>query len=370
MIRAIVLVLILSLVPLSAFGKHKVHQDRHSKVKVKHGKKSKHKTRQGWYKEPSFSDSTLGDQVDGEELDVRRAAVEALGPLNGTVVVTDPDTGRILTVVNQKLAFRSGFTPCSTIKLVTALAALNEGLIERKTTLRVSRRLSLDLDGALAHSNLSNGYFGKLGQRLGFERVARYAQMLGIGEKAGWNIDEEQAGVLPDSATSGLKYLTSCGTGISLTPLELASMVGALANGGTMYYLQYPRTQDEIDAFAPRVKRQLDFTPSIEEVKLGMRAAVDYGTGQRANYNPVEPVFGKTGTCSDFRYSSHLGWFGSFNEAGDRRLVVVVLLTGGKMMNGPLAAEVAGKVYQELSTEHYFTGAPVAQVSTGSCCSQ
>src|SRR2546426_1045979 len=68
--------------------------------------------------EPTFADSTAGDLVDGEDLVVRRAAVQALGPFNGTVVVADPSTGRILTIVNQKLAYKSGFQPCSTIKLV------------------------------------------------------------------------------------------------------------------------------------------------------------------------------------------------------------------------------------------------------------
>src|SRR5690348_420337 len=67
--------------------------------------------------EPTFADSTAGDLVDGEDLVVRRAAVQALGPFNGTVVVSDPTSGRILTIVNQKLAYKSGFQPCSTIKL-------------------------------------------------------------------------------------------------------------------------------------------------------------------------------------------------------------------------------------------------------------
>jgi len=50
-------------------------------------------------------DPTAGDNVDGDELEVRRAAVDALGPYDGTVVVVDPQTGRILTTVNQKTAF-------------------------------------------------------------------------------------------------------------------------------------------------------------------------------------------------------------------------------------------------------------------------
>src|SRR6202049_349422 len=85
------------------------------------------------YPSPTFADSTEGDSVDGEDLMVRRAAVAALGPYNGSVVVVDPKTGRLLTIVNQKLAFQSGFQPCSTIKVVAALAGLNEGVIEQNT---------------------------------------------------------------------------------------------------------------------------------------------------------------------------------------------------------------------------------------------
>src|SRR5205085_2402249 len=59
--------------------------------------------------EPTFADSTVGDSVDGEDLVVRRAAVQALGPFNGTIVVADPRTGRILSIVNQNLAYQGGF---------------------------------------------------------------------------------------------------------------------------------------------------------------------------------------------------------------------------------------------------------------------
>jgi len=78
----------------------------------------------GPWRSPTYADSTLNDNVDGEDLEIRRAAVEALGPYNGSVVVVDPTTGRILTIVNQHLALQGGFIPCSTIKLVAALAAL------------------------------------------------------------------------------------------------------------------------------------------------------------------------------------------------------------------------------------------------------
>jgi cell division protein FtsI/penicillin-binding protein 2 len=313
-------------------------------------------------------DPTAGDYVDGDDLAVRRAAVDALGPYNGTVVVVDPQTGRVLTIVNQKTALESGFTPCSTIKLVTAFAALNEGLVERDTPLALTRRTSLDLSAALAHSN--NPYFKILGDKLGYERVVHYARLFGLGEKAGWQIPGERAGALPDAPPpyGGVGMMTAFGEGIELTPLELAALVSAIANGGTLYHLQYPRSQQEIDSFVPRVKRRLDIAHWIGDVKVGMRGAVDFGTAHRAGYAQSEPILGKTGTCHDSRGLNHLGWFGSFNDVERNQLVVVVLLTGGWRINGPIAAGVAGSIYKQLSQANFFATSRV--FSTQICCTR
>ncbi len=110
---------------------------------------------------PTFADSTQGDSVDGEDLMVRRAAVAALGPYNGSVVVADPSTGRLLTVVNQKLAFQGAYEPCSTIKIMASLAGLSEGIITQETALKLSKRHSVDLTEALARS--INIYFASIG---------------------------------------------------------------------------------------------------------------------------------------------------------------------------------------------------------------
>jgi cell division protein FtsI/penicillin-binding protein 2 len=168
--------------------------------------------------------------------------------------------------------------------------------------------------------------------------------------------------------------MTSFGSGIKLTPLQLAALVGAMANGGTLYFLQHPQSQDEIDRFEPKVKRQLNIAQWIPDVKSGMEGAVEYGTARRANYNSNEPIFGKTGTCSDEDSPGiHLGWFGSFNEANNKKLVVVVLLTGGRPINGPVASGIAGAVYRNLSEEGYFgsqavAGLPLSLVASQSCC--
>ena len=84
-----------------------------------------------------------------------------------------------------------------------------------------------------------------------------------------------------------------------------------------------------------------------------MRGAVDYGTARRANYDAAERIFGKTGTCTDFRASTHMGWFGSYRE-GSRPVVVVVMLTGTKTVNGPVASGVAGVVYKKLAEQEWY----------------
>ncbi len=324
------------------------------------------------WSEPTFADSTIGDDINGEDPVVRTAAVEALGRYNGSVVAVDPLTGRILTMVNQKLALKSGFQPCSTVKLPVAMAALVENVIDRDTVLRIPGAVRLNLTEALARSN--NPFFAALGAKLGFDRVAYYARLLGMGEKAGLGIDGEQPGVFPKEQPKGVSVglMSSFGEGITLTPLQLASMLSAFSNGGTMYYLQYPRSSEEAANFIPRVKRRLDIERWLPEIKPGMSAAVEYGTARRANYDQSEPVLGKTGTCTDRR--THLGWFGSFNAVGHNKLVVVVLLTGAEGVSGPAAAQVAGNMYKRLSQESYFAAdwkfSPSALVATQSCCAQ
>lgn len=311
---------------------------------------------------PTYADSTIGDVMDGEDLQVRRAAVDALGAFNGSVVVVDPASGRILSMVNQHLAMTGAYQPCSTIKLVASLAALSEGMIDKDTRLRISRNVSMDLTTAIARSN--NPYFSNLGEKLGFEKVNYYGRLYGLGEKAGYGIGGESPGIFPDKKPREVPVgmMTSFGEAIGITPLQLAALVSSIANDGTLYFLQYPRNEAEVQSFAPRVKRYLDIREAVPKMKPGMLGATDFGTARRASYDPGEPIFGKTGTCSDAR--THLGWFGSFNEVGGRKLVVVVLLTGGRGVSGPVASGVAGKVYKNLSEQRYF-GRPAAASAIG-----
>ena len=120
------------------------------------------------------------DNIIGEDTEVRRVAVNALGHHAGTVVVMDPMNGKVYSIVNQEWALRRGFKPCSTIKLVTGVAGLSENIIPPSESL-VSDRPRMDLTSALAHSD--NSYFEHVGSSLGFDKMVHYARELGLGEK-------------------------------------------------------------------------------------------------------------------------------------------------------------------------------------------
>ena len=295
-----------------------------------------------------------GDITAGEDPVVRQAAIDAMGDMNGTAVVIDPSNGRILAMVNQKLALSPGAEPCSTIKITVAMAALSEGLVTRDTQVQLAG-FRMNMTDALAHSN--NLYFEELGRELGFDRVRHYATQFGLGELAGYNIEGEQLGVYPDkelpASEGGVARMCSFGQGVSMTPLQLGAYVAALANGGTLYYLQHPTTAAAAANLQPKVKRTLDIARFVPDLQDGMAGAVEYGTARRlrANFHEL-PVFGKTGTCSD--KGTRFGWFASYSDSPQGSLVTVFFLEGGRPTFGPRAAELTGAFYKNLWDRNYF----------------
>jgi penicillin-binding protein 2 len=142
-------------------------------------------------------------------------------------------------------------------------------------------------------------------------------------------------------------------------------MVSAIANGGTLYYLQHPTSPEEVAGFQPRVKRQLDIAPVIPELSDGMAGAVQYGTARslRVNFNEEE-ILGKTGTCS--HAGTRFGWFASYANTSVGRVVVVVFLQGGRPTFGPKAAEISGRIYRNLYDHNFFVaghGLPADQAA-------
>lgn len=337
-------------VATSRVGTRRTRHGAHAMLAVRRTRYREH------FSASSFADNlTLGDVVEGEDPVVRAAAIEALGNMNGTAVAIDPSTGRILAMVNQKLALSRGAEPCSTIKLTVALAALEEGIVRRDTPVNLGGRFHMTMTEALAHSN--NLYFETLGRHLGFERVKHYANEFGLGELAGYHIQGEQLGTYPDEALpaslGGVGRMCSFGESVSMTPLQLGALVAAIANGGTLYYLQHPESAEEVAAFEPKVKRTLDIAPLIPEISEGMEGAVEYGTARslRANFSEF-PVMGKTGTCSN--NGTRFGWFGSYADTPNGRIVTVFFLEGGRPTFGPKAAELTGEFYRALWDKSYF----------------
>jgi len=313
---------------------------------------------------PTFADSSSADDGAYDDPIVRAAAVSALGRYNGAVVAVNPNTGRILTVVNQKIAFGEGYIPCSTIKPTIALAALEENVITRDTMLKVGRRKYMNLTEAMAHSN--NVFFEQLGSRMGFETVSKYGRLLGLGELAGYNLPDEHPGSFPTvpPAYGGVARMSSFGEGIQVTPLQLAALSAAFANGGTLYYLQYPHSQEEVENFTPRVKRELNIGPILPEIREGMLAAVLYGTGKSSfDRGGDEMPMGKTGTCDDHTTPSKIGWFISYTDDAHPKIALAVLLRGNtRSVKGPMAAVVAGRIYRKLREQNYFAASTHAVV--------
>src|SRR5229473_562760 len=304
----------------------------------------------------SFAENvTDGDTTVGEDPIVRQAALDALGNMNGTVVAIDPTSGRILAMVNQKLALSEGAQPCSTIKVAVALAGLNEKVITREESIALGGRSHMSLTQALAHSN--NAYFETVGRRLGFTKVSYYAHQFGLGELAGYGIDGEHLGTFPthelDASLGGVGKMCSFGESISMTPLQLGALVSAVANGGTLYYLQHPTSVDQVISFESRVKRQLDIGPLVPEIAEGMTGAVQYGTARSLRLNfSEEQILGKTGTCS--KDGTRFGWFTSYANTQYGHIVTVIFLRGGRPTYGPKAAEITGKFYRNLYDHNFF----------------
>lgn len=296
------------------------------------------------------------DDLSGEDREVRRVAVNALGNHAGTVVVMDPMTGRVYSIVNQEWALRRGFKPCSTIKLVTGVAGLSENAIPQIDTVGDGYRI--DLTSALAHSD--NPFFQTVGTRIGSEKMVSYARELGLGEKTGINVPFEFAGKLPEIKVGATeRRMFSHADGFQVTPLQLGTLVSAMANGGRLLVPQIPHSAKETNKMSVKVRRQLPITTDVwQRMVPGMVGAVNYGSGRKA-YDPTQTVAGKTGTC--IGDGGWVGLFTSYAPLANPRLAVVVI-TQGTDARRHLPAAVAGEIYRQLN--HRFGTAINLQVAS------
>ncbi len=298
------------------------------------------------------------------ELDklLQKAAVDALGEREGSVLVIDPQTGRLRAVVNPRLAFEQAFPPGSAIKPFTALAALRTGLLDLQTRRQCQTKYSnedfeivcshprsnspFSLTQALAYS--CNDYFAHVGERLSEGTFTATLSGFGFGQRTGMAASEV-AGSLPRGQWRVQAALGDDETFL-VTPIQLLTAFAALVNGGHLYRPRQTTDTASIPSEAARINIATAHRTALIE---GMRGAVKYGTAAKAELgNLPDFIFGKTGTSTASNGFRTQGWFVCF--AADKRptgvpapeqvkLGVLVFL---KRAHGSQAAEVAGKIFE------------------------
>ncbi|MDQ2974370.1 MAG: SpoIID/LytB domain-containing protein [Acidobacteriota bacterium] len=319
-----------------------------------------------------FASAGLLKEAAEVELDQRlqHAASVTLGDRRGTIIVMDPQSGRVRAVVNSTLAFEETLRPGSTIKPFTALAALRSGLIDEEsrtlcretyaheefhTTCSHPRDLPpLNPTEAIAYS--CNYYFGKLGERLNESSFTSTLNEFGFGKESGVNVEHEVRGQLLRSEWRSENAIGETDN-LQATPIQLITAYSALVNGGHL--------------FTPRIASARGFVPAPQAnlaikdeyrtlIVKGMRGAVRYGTAESANlYSLPIYIFGKTGTANQINGFRTQGLFVGFasqlqedsREADAQapenvRLAVLVLLTRA---HGSEAAQLARPIFEEYA---------------------
>jgi beta-lactamase regulating signal transducer with metallopeptidase domain len=284
--------------------------------------------------------SGAGFEAVWQDPTVRSAAEDALGGRHGCAVVVDARDGRVLAVVHEEWAAKRAWPAASTFKLVTSLAALSEGLADPERRVRVADApVPLDLESALARS--SNAYFERLGARVGSALLEDYARRLGLGERTSPSLAGEIAGSLPGRRANAAAF-GGLGSGVFVTPLQLARLVGTIACGGERFDLSIdPAAADG----ARGVERTIEISAgAFRWVRDGMRACASRGTAAGV-FGDGTPVAGKTGTARGD--GCDVGMFACFAPANAPRWIVVVALDE-RGATGATAAEAAASILRRL----------------------
>lgn len=289
---------------------------------------------------PPLPALVLPSDASARDRAVAEACRRGLGRANGGVVAMDPRNGRVMALVNPRQALFNAYQPCSVFKIVVGIAGLSEGVITPETTYNCTQGCwmwpghgPIDLRRALAVS--CNPYFERIGEQLGYEKIQRYAHLLGLGAPSGINLTGETPGRMPlQVRPAAVGHLSSHAEGVTTSAVQLAVLLSAAINGGIVFQ---PQVQGP-EAFVARERWRLPAGTVLDGLAEGFLGAVNEGSASSA-FDPEVVVAGKTGSCS------HVGWFASYAPADHPEIVVVVFLRPG---NGHLASAVAGRIYQEL----------------------
>jgi stage II sporulation protein D len=272
-------------------------------------------------------------------LDLQAVATSALGDREGTIVIIDPQTGRVRASVNPEFALERSFPPGSTIKPFTTLTALRAGIIDENSRTRCREKYQHDnetevcshprdlppLNPAEAIAYSCNYYFAKTGERLNADQFANTLSEFGFDHitRARWQ---------PTSAIGEGEF-------VQVTPMQLLLAYTALFNGGKLFSPSSTETHVQVSD----AERAL--------LLSGMRGAVKFGTAEQANLDSLPTyVIGKTGTATPLQGFRSQGWFVGLAFAPDKppepenlRLAVVVYLKNG---HGSDAAQIAAPIFK------------------------
>jgi penicillin-binding protein 2 len=380
--------------------------------------------------------------------DVQKKAEELLDGIVGAVVAMEPTSGRILAMASSPTfdqnffvggisqenwtylisnafrpmanrAIQGEYPPGSTYKIITALAGLQEGVVDAETTFfcpghyRFGNRVyrcwkkgghgNVNLVKALEES--CDVYFYHVGQMLGVDRLAWYAKAGGLGAPTGIHLGHESSGLVPTAAWKKKRFREPWQEGETLSvaigqgfntasPMQMAGLISAVAAGGKRYrplLLEAVKTFDGrlVHVETPQVvgKLPVDDT-TLQLVQTGLRQAVNgaHGTARRIRMKDIS-ISGKTGTSqvigrkkddeqlSADQIPAHLrahAWFVAYAPSDAPKIAVAVVVEHGEHGSGaaaPIAKEII-KTYlrgnkpdarllarQELSAEPVVQGA-------------
>jgi len=338
---------------------------------------------------------------------IQEAAEKALEGRSGSVVAMNPKTGEVLALVSrpsfdpnifaqrlslmewqqlimdpkhpfQNRPLQASYPPGSVFKLVTAIAALEKGVITPETKFtcpgyfilgnhrfdcwKKGGHGTLNLYQAIAKS--CNVYFYNVALRTGPEAIIKVAREFGLGQPLGLGLEDEATGFLPtlergQSWYPGNTVMLGIGQGmVAVTPFQLLGLVSGIANGGTIYRPAFVKQVISLEGrvveeFKPQVLRKVNIDPEVLAiVRRGMWGVVnDGGTGGLAKLPGIE-VAGKTGTAQIIRkmkgapkdLKDH-AWFVAFAPYDDPTIALVVNVEHGGM-GGQVAAPIGRAILE------------------------
>ncbi len=340
-----------------------------------------------------------GTAVLGLDLDVQRAAEAALGDRLGAVVAMDPHTGEIVAFVSHPAfdpnlfsagiaaaawnrllhdprqpmldrALQGGYPTGSVFKIVTASAALDLGVVNAES--RFFCPGFYNLGGHIFHDHEAHGtvsfldaiaqscnvVFWTVSRPVGPVHLAEYARTYGMGQTTGIDLPEESAGIMPDPDWktrthrepwyAGDTLNTAVGQGYVLaTPLQVARMIAAVANGGEMVTphavtaIRAPDGRELVRIAPPATGRVQVSAATMAVLQSGLAAVVSRGTAASIQI-PGLAVAGKTGTAESPRGKPY-AWFAGYAPADAPRLAVVAMVE-----NAGYGAEFAAPIVRRV----------------------